>query len=122
MRQQQAHGGQLPPQRVNGLGRQERHPVLVALAAADGEAVVLKINVLDAQFHGLGYAQTRAVEQPADQEVHAAEMIEEDIRARLLRLPGIAQVEIEVVWEPVWTKARLTEEGRDALLMVGVSV
>jgi metal-sulfur cluster biosynthetic enzyme len=52
----------------------------------------------------------------------ATDMIEEDIRARLLRLPGIEHVEIEVVWEPVWTKARLTEEGRDALLMVGVSV
>jgi metal-sulfur cluster biosynthetic enzyme len=52
----------------------------------------------------------------------ATEMIEGDIRERLLRVPGIASVAIEVVWEPVWTKARLTEEGRDALLLVGVSV
>ena len=52
----------------------------------------------------------------------ATEMIEGDIRERLLRVAGIASVAIEVVWEPVWTKARLTEEGRDALLLVGVSV
>lgn len=52
----------------------------------------------------------------------ATDMIEDDIRARLLLLPGVERVEIEVVWEPVWTKTRLTEEGRDALLMVGVSV
>ena len=52
----------------------------------------------------------------------ATEMIHEDVRARLLRVPGIEQVAIEEVWEPVWTKARLTEEGRDALLLSGVSV
>jgi len=49
-------------------------------------------------------------------------MIEEDIRARLLALPGMRAVEIETVWEPVWTKARLTDEGRDALLLAGVAV
>lgn len=52
----------------------------------------------------------------------ATEMIEGDLRDRLLRVPGIELVIIEVVWEPVWTKARLTEEGRDALLFSGVSV
>jgi len=49
-------------------------------------------------------------------------MIEEDIRARLLGMPGIQAIEIETVWEPVWTKARLTAEGRDALLLAGVAV
>ena len=52
----------------------------------------------------------------------ATEMIHDDMRERLLRVPGIERVEIEEVWEPVWTKARLTEEGRDALLLSGVSV
>ncbi len=52
----------------------------------------------------------------------AMDMIEEDARARLLALPGISAVAIETVWEPVWTKARLTAEGRDALLLSGVSV
>lgn len=52
----------------------------------------------------------------------ATEMIDEDIRARLLRVSGVREVEIAVVWEPVWTKARLTVEGRDALVLLGVSV
>lgn len=52
----------------------------------------------------------------------ATEMIEDDIRARLLRVPGVRAVRIEVVWDPVWTKARLTEEARDALLLSGVAV
>lgn len=52
----------------------------------------------------------------------ATEMIEDDIRARLLRLPDVRAVTIEVVWEPVWTKARLTATGRDALLLSGVAV
>jgi metal-sulfur cluster biosynthetic enzyme len=52
----------------------------------------------------------------------AMDMIEDDTRTRLLRIPGIEQVELVVVWEPVWTKARLTEDGRDALLAGGVAV
>jgi metal-sulfur cluster biosynthetic enzyme len=52
----------------------------------------------------------------------ATEMIEGDIHARLARVPGITSVTIEVVWEPVWTKARLTEEGRDALLLLGIAL
>jgi metal-sulfur cluster biosynthetic enzyme len=52
----------------------------------------------------------------------ATEMIDDDVRARLLRVPGVREVQIEVVWEPIWTKARLTETGRDQLLLAGVSV
>ena len=52
----------------------------------------------------------------------ASEMIDEDVRARLLRVPGIERAAIEVIWDPCWTKARLTAEARDALRLVGVSV
>jgi metal-sulfur cluster biosynthetic enzyme len=52
----------------------------------------------------------------------AMDMIQDDIRTRLLMIDGIDTVDIEVVWEPVWTKARLTSEGRDALLLCGVSI
>ena len=52
----------------------------------------------------------------------ATEMIEEDIRDRLLAVPSVARVLIDVVWEPVWTKARLTAEARDALLLQGVAL
>ena len=52
----------------------------------------------------------------------ATEMIEGDIRERLLRLPDVQAVYLDVVWQPVWTKARLSTEGRDALLAYGVAV
>ena len=52
----------------------------------------------------------------------ATEMIEEDARARLLTVSGVRSVAIEVVWDPVWTKARLTPNGRDALLAEGIAV
>lgn len=52
----------------------------------------------------------------------ATYMIEEDIQTRLLQTSGVSKVEIETVWEPVWTKARLTAEGRDALQLLGVAV
>lgn len=52
----------------------------------------------------------------------AMDMIQDDIRTRLLAIDGIEAVDVEVVWEPVWTKARLTSEGREALLLCGVSI
>lgn len=45
-----------------------------------------------------------------------------DIRARLLREPGIDEVQIEIVWDPPWTKSRLTEKGKERLRRVGVVV
>ena len=51
----------------------------------------------------------------------AMEFIMDDIRERLLREPGVRDVQIEIVWEPVWTKARLSEEGIEIMRMWGVS-
>src|ERR687886_293482 len=45
----------------------------------------------------------------------AMDIILDDVRARLLREPGVRQVEIEIVWDPPWTKARLSELGRERL-------
>jgi metal-sulfur cluster biosynthetic enzyme len=50
------------------------------------------------------------------------DFIIEDIRARLLREPDIHAVEIEIVWDPPWTKNRLTEKGRERLRRVGVTI
>ena len=52
----------------------------------------------------------------------AMDMIMDDARARLLQEPGVERVEIEVVWDPPWTPARLTEEGRDTLRMWGIGL
>lgn len=50
------------------------------------------------------------------------DMIMEDVRARLLREPEVDRVDIEVVWSPVWTKARLSERGREIMLLNGVTL
>jgi len=52
----------------------------------------------------------------------AMDMILDDVRARLLQVPGVERVEIEIVWEPAWTPARLTEDGRDTLHMWGLGL
>ncbi|HLI08521.1 MAG TPA: metal-sulfur cluster assembly factor [Ktedonobacteraceae bacterium] len=51
----------------------------------------------------------------------AMDFIMDDIRERLLREPGVQQVNIEIVWEPVWTKNRLSEEGIDIMRTWGIS-
>jgi metal-sulfur cluster biosynthetic enzyme len=51
----------------------------------------------------------------------ASEFILDDVRARLLREPGVRDVRIEVVWQPAWTKARLTEDGLDIMRTWGIS-
>jgi metal-sulfur cluster biosynthetic enzyme len=51
-----------------------------------------------------------------------AEFILEDVRERLLREEGIARVEIEIVWDPPWSKRMLTQAARDTLLEFGVAV
>ena len=49
------------------------------------------------------------------------EFIMDDIRARLLQEPEVREVHIEIVWDPVWTKMRLSEEGIDIMRTWGVS-
>ncbi|HZU68096.1 MAG TPA: metal-sulfur cluster assembly factor [Ktedonobacteraceae bacterium] len=51
----------------------------------------------------------------------AMDFIMDDIRTRLLREPGVREVRIETVWDPVWTKARLSEEGIDILRTWGIA-
>ena len=52
----------------------------------------------------------------------ASDFILEDIRERLLREAGVQEVRINVVWDPPWTSARLTEQGREALEEWGLAV
>jgi metal-sulfur cluster biosynthetic enzyme len=50
----------------------------------------------------------------------AMDMIQDDIRARLLREEGVERVDIEVVWDPVWTSRRLSPRARGTLRELGV--
>ncbi|HEY2657642.1 MAG TPA: iron-sulfur cluster assembly protein [Solirubrobacteraceae bacterium] len=52
----------------------------------------------------------------------AMEFIEEDIRSALLADPDVDVVEIEVVWDPVWTKARLRDDARSRMRELGIAV
>jgi len=52
----------------------------------------------------------------------ASEFILDDVRERLLREPGVGEVRINVVWDPPWSAARLTPDGRQALQAWGLAV
>jgi metal-sulfur cluster biosynthetic enzyme len=52
----------------------------------------------------------------------ASDFILEDVRDRLLREAGVREVRVNVVWNPPWTVARMTQEGRDALEAWGLAV
>jgi metal-sulfur cluster biosynthetic enzyme len=52
----------------------------------------------------------------------ASDFILEDVRERLLSEPGVSDVKINVVWDPPWTVARMTQDGKDALEAWGLAV
>jgi metal-sulfur cluster biosynthetic enzyme len=52
----------------------------------------------------------------------AMDMIQDDIRIRLLREPDVERVDIEVVWDPIWTHQRLSQSARDEMRSLGIAV
>jgi metal-sulfur cluster biosynthetic enzyme len=50
----------------------------------------------------------------------AMDFIQDDIRERLLREPDVDEVRIEVVWDPVWTRARIREDARATMRSLGI--
>ena len=50
----------------------------------------------------------------------AMEYIEEDIRDALLEDADVDSVQIEVVWDPVWTKDRLRDDARATMRRLGI--
>ena len=50
----------------------------------------------------------------------AMEFIQDDIRDRLLQEPDVDEVRIEIVWDPVWTRARIREESRATMRKLGI--
>jgi metal-sulfur cluster biosynthetic enzyme len=50
----------------------------------------------------------------------AMEFIQDDIRERLLQEPEVDEVRIEVVWDPVWTRARIREDARETMRGLGI--
>jgi metal-sulfur cluster biosynthetic enzyme len=52
----------------------------------------------------------------------ATEFIQDDIRAALEADPDVDEVNIEIVWDPVWTKDRLRAEARQRMRELGIAV
>ena len=50
----------------------------------------------------------------------AMDFIQDDIREALLADPDIDEVDIEVVWDPVWTKDRIRADARETMRRLGV--
>jgi len=50
------------------------------------------------------------------------DMILDDVRSRLLEGPGVEHVDIEVVWHPIWTKDRLSDDAKMMLREWGISL
>ena len=49
------------------------------------------------------------------------DFIKEDVRDRLLGLPDVESVDINVVWDPPWSVERISAEGREILRRYGVA-
>jgi metal-sulfur cluster biosynthetic enzyme len=52
----------------------------------------------------------------------AMEFIEDDIREALLADPDVDAVDIEVVWDPMWTKDRIRDDARCRMRELGIAV
>lgn len=52
----------------------------------------------------------------------ALDMIAGDVRAKISRLPGVAQVKVNWVFDPPWSVDRITPAGRESLREHGVTV
>ncbi len=52
----------------------------------------------------------------------AYDMIQNDIRSCLTIMDGVDDIEIEVVWDPVWSKDMLTAEVRQKMRNAGISL
>lgn len=50
----------------------------------------------------------------------AMDFIQDDIRERLEREPEVHDVRIEVVWDPVWTRAMIREDARATMRRLGI--
>ena len=50
----------------------------------------------------------------------AMDFIQDDIRERLLREPDVDDVRIEIVWDPVWTRARIRADARATMRGLGI--
>jgi metal-sulfur cluster biosynthetic enzyme len=44
-------------------------------------------------------------------------MISQDVRNRVLKLPGVKDADVRIVWEPAWSPARMSSDAKKKLGM-----
>ena len=109
------------PQRGRAISVQER----IWLALAEINDPEMPVNLVDlGLIYGLTVDKGRVCVSLTFTAMGcpATDMIMGDIRERLLAEPGIEDVRLDVVWDPPWTSARLSDDGREALRAWGLSV
>ena len=52
----------------------------------------------------------------------AQDVVKADAEMAVMRLPGVQGVNVEFVWTPPWTPAKMTEEGKRMMRMFGFNV
>ena len=50
----------------------------------------------------------------------AIDMLVSDVRDAVGALPGVADVQVDIVWDPPWNKDRISPRGRKVLAVYGV--
>jgi len=50
----------------------------------------------------------------------ATDFIQDDIREALLSDPDVDEVNIEIVWDPIWTKDRIRADARATMRRLGI--
>ena len=50
----------------------------------------------------------------------AMDFIQDDIRERLLQEPEVERVDIEIVWDPVWTRKMIREDAKGRMRELGI--
>ena len=45
-------------------------------------------------------------------------VIAEDAQMRLLGVPGVAEAQVDIVWDPPWNQEMITEEGKMVLGLI----
>jgi metal-sulfur cluster biosynthetic enzyme len=110
---------------VRALTDRERVEARLWTALADVEDPEIPISVV-----GMGLIVSLAYrpdERAVDLELTftamgcpAMDFIQDDIRERLTAEPEVDAVRIEVVWDPVWTRARIREDARETMRGLGI--
>lgn len=123
-----------PGPRVHASGGRDRWSDPLPTAPGDGRAALWSAldEVLDPELpisivelglvYGVDYSDGRASVELTFTATACPcmDFIKDDVRDRIGREGWVDEVAIEEVWDPPWTTARISDEGRSKLRLLGV--